>query len=245
MERLGYASAASAAFYCSNVTCSLPDRCLLPPDTDLTLNDPSGSEHFNVVTVSDTSRNWSDQEVRALVQIWADKRVCKQLESSTRKRDIFIQISDRLMEQGIERDWKQCHTKYKNLKYVYRCLQRGKTDDADPRRLMKFYDEVDAIMNHAANGSQRDAGAADNRLDSGLTIAGDCRKNDHGDTRLSKSTIAGAPEERSPSSGSVSSICTDVSSNREELKLFTVHQLDVEKQHGLMSELKSRYTFMC
>lgn len=107
-----------------------------------------------MVTVSDTGRNWSDQEVRALIQVWADRRVCRQLESSTRKRDIFVQISNRLMQQGIERDWKQCHTKYKNLKYLYRSLQRGKGDEADPRRLMRFYDEVDAIMNRTRNGSE-------------------------------------------------------------------------------------------
>uniref|UniRef100_A0AAQ4PI44 Myb/SANT-like DNA-binding domain-containing protein n=1 Tax=Gasterosteus aculeatus aculeatus TaxID=481459 RepID=A0AAQ4PI44_GASAC len=62
-------------------------------------------------------------------------------------------ISNRLMQQGVERDWKQCHTKYKNLKYLYRSLQRGRSDEADPRRLMRFYDEVDAIMNRPADGS--------------------------------------------------------------------------------------------
>ncbi|XP_077964957.1 bifunctional phosphoribosylaminoimidazole carboxylase/phosphoribosylaminoimidazole succinocarboxamide synthetase isoform X2 [Gasterosteus aculeatus] len=122
-------------------------------DAPLTPCDPSGSEQFHVVTVADTGRNWSDQEVRALIRVWSDQRVCRQLESSTRKRDIFVQISNRLMQQGVERDWKQCHTKYKNLKYLYRSLQRGRSDEADPRRLMRFYDEVDAIMNRPADGS--------------------------------------------------------------------------------------------
>lgn len=125
----------------------------VPPDAPLTPCDPSGSEQFHVVTVADTGRNWSDQEVRALIRVWSDQRVCRQLESSTRKRDIFVQISNRLMQQGVERDWKQCHTKYKNLKYLYRSLQRGRSDEADPRRLMRFYDEVDAIMNRPADGS--------------------------------------------------------------------------------------------
>ncbi|KAJ7986470.1 hypothetical protein DPEC_G00340220 [Dallia pectoralis] len=111
--------------------------------------DPSGSDHFTVVTVSDTGRNWSDQEVRALIQVWSEESVCRQLESSTRKRDIFVQISRRLLQQGVDRDWKQCHTKYKNLKYLYRSLQRGRADGTDPRRLMRFYDEVDAILNRA------------------------------------------------------------------------------------------------
>ncbi|XP_061539090.1 LOW QUALITY PROTEIN: multifunctional protein ADE2 [Phycodurus eques] len=118
--------------------------------------EPSAVDQLQVVTVSDTGRNWSDQEVRALIQVWSDERVRRQLESSTRKRDVFTQISNRLMQQGIERDWKQCHTKYKNLKYLYRSLQKGKTDDADPKRLMRYYGEVDAIMNRRARGSHTD-----------------------------------------------------------------------------------------
>uniref|UniRef100_A0A3B4H0N1 Myb/SANT-like DNA-binding domain-containing protein n=1 Tax=Pundamilia nyererei TaxID=303518 RepID=A0A3B4H0N1_9CICH len=89
--------------------------------------------------------------VRALIQVWSDERICRKLESSTRKRDIFVQISRRLLQQGIDRDWKQCHTKYRNLKYLYRSLQRGKTDEADPRCLMRFYEEVDSIMNRVTN----------------------------------------------------------------------------------------------
>ncbi|KAK6313949.1 hypothetical protein J4Q44_G00154080 [Coregonus suidteri] len=112
----------------------------------------SSSEQFHVVTVSDTGRNWSDQEVRALIQVWSEEGVCRQLESSTRKRDIFVQISRRLLQQGVERDWKQCHTKYKNLKYLYRSLQRGRADSTDPRRLMRFYDEVDAILTRSDSG---------------------------------------------------------------------------------------------
>ncbi|XP_049620083.1 bifunctional phosphoribosylaminoimidazole carboxylase/phosphoribosylaminoimidazole succinocarboxamide synthetase [Syngnathus scovelli] len=129
------------------------------PDADMdskwraAAGDPSTADQLQVVTVSDTGRNWSEQEVRALIQVWSDERVRRQLESSTRKRDVFTQISNRLMQQGIERDWKQCHTKYKNLKYLYRSLQKGKTDDADPKRLMRYYGEVDAIMNRKARGS--------------------------------------------------------------------------------------------
>ncbi|XP_077463115.1 bifunctional phosphoribosylaminoimidazole carboxylase/phosphoribosylaminoimidazole succinocarboxamide synthetase isoform X2 [Stigmatopora argus] len=115
-------------------------------------------DHLNVVTMSDAGRNWSDHEVRALIQVWSDERVRRQLESSTRKRDVFTQISNRLMQQGIERDWKQCHTKYKNLMYLYRSLQKEKADDGDPKRLMRYYSEVDAIMNRRAMGSSVESG---------------------------------------------------------------------------------------
>ncbi|XP_023248966.1 uncharacterized protein LOC111644350 isoform X2 [Seriola lalandi dorsalis] len=207
--------------------------------------DPSSSDQFHVVTVSDTGRNWSDQEVRALIQVWSDERVCRQLESSTRKRDIFVQISNRLMQQGIERDWKQCHTKYKNLKYLYRSLQRGKTDDTDPRRLMRFYDEVDAIMNRTTNGSPHAAGPADHQAHSGglVTLQG-CEERDHLDVYLTKAsavtTVMGAMEERTCSSDSVSSISLDVSPSVEEQRTHVVKEHRLDQQHRLVESSETR-----
>ena len=176
--------------------------------------------------------------MRALIQVWSDERVCRQLESSTRKRDIFVQISNRLMQQGIERDWKQCHTKYKNLKYLYRSLQRGKTDEADRRRVMRFYDEVDAIMNRTSNGSSHDPGAADNQADSGrLSMLDDCEDSDHVDVYLTKmnsvTSLVAEMEERSSSSGSVSSVSLDVMPNNEDPRLNTVKELRLDQQHRL------------
>ncbi|XP_077573202.1 bifunctional phosphoribosylaminoimidazole carboxylase/phosphoribosylaminoimidazole succinocarboxamide synthetase isoform X2 [Stigmatopora nigra] len=115
-------------------------------------------EHPNVVTTSDGNRNWTDHEVRALIQVWSDEQIHRQLESSTRKREVFMQISDRLLQQGIERDWKQCYTKCKNLMYLYRSLQKEKSDNGDPKRLMRYYSEVDAIMNRRAMGPGVESG---------------------------------------------------------------------------------------
>ncbi|KAM6938606.1 uncharacterized protein PEZ65_004849 [Lycodopsis pacificus] len=201
-------------------------------DAHLTLADPSSSEQFHVVMVSDTGRNWSDQEVRALIQVWSEERVCRQLESSTRKRDIFVQISNRLMQQGIERDWKQCHTKYKNLKYLYRSLQRGKGDEADPRRLMRFYDEVDAIMNRTTNGSPYHTGTADKHADSGRLTMPEGREDDDRDQT---NAASGPTEDRTCSSDSVSSTNLNVTTNNGEPRLHPVQELHSDQQHRLMS----------
>lgn len=209
---------------------------LFPTDSHLILKDTSDSEQFHVVTVSDTGRNWSDREVRALIQVWSDERVCKQLESSTRKRDIFVQISNRLMQQGIERDWKQCHTKYKNLKYLYRSLQRGRTEETDPRRLMRFYDEVDAIMTRTTTGSPNDRDYNQAYSDR-LLMMEDAEENGH--IHLSKmnvvtATTAGPMEERSSSSCSVSSVSLSGGQNSEEPNVHT----EQEQQHRLMGKHK-------
>ncbi|KAK6493096.1 multifunctional protein ADE2 isoform X1 [Huso huso] len=103
---------------------------------------------FRVITVNDTGigRHWSDDEVSALILIWSDENIRQQLEGATRNKEIFEQISRRLMKMGIDRDWKQCRTKYKNLKYEYRTLQRRNSQLCNPKRVMRFYDEVDAIL---------------------------------------------------------------------------------------------------
>ncbi|XP_074524396.1 bifunctional phosphoribosylaminoimidazole carboxylase/phosphoribosylaminoimidazole succinocarboxamide synthetase [Halichoeres trimaculatus] len=206
-----------------------------------TLTDPP--DQFHVVTVPDTGRNWSEQEVRALVQVWSDERVCRQLESSTRKRDIFIQISNRLMQQGIDRDWKQCHTKYKNLKYLYRSLQRGMTEETDPRRIMRFYNEVDAIMNRTRNGSPNGTAAAHNRDSRGLLLSEDYEDKDHTDASMTKmnseTSTASAMEDRTCSSDSVSSVSLDVSANKE-LTIHAVQEGRSDLHHGFMSSMYNR-----
>ncbi|XP_029003404.1 multifunctional protein ADE2 isoform X1 [Betta splendens] len=213
--------------------------------SDAHVTDSPSSDQFHVVTVSDTGRNWSDQEVRALIHVWADKRVCRQLESSTRKRDIFVQISNRLMQQGIERDWKQCHTKYKNLKYLYRSLQRGKSDESDPRRLMRFYDEVDAIMNRSRNGSGHDAGHADQQADSGeLLMLEGCEIEDHVNIYLAKAssmtTTMGATEERTYSSDSASSVNLDAAANNEEPRQRKTNDHHLDEKHRLKNSCETR-----
>lgn len=65
------------------------------------------------------------------------------LKGATRHKEIFEEIARRLMQFGIDRDWKQCHAEYKNLKYEYRVLQKK---NGNPQRKMGFYEEVDCIL---------------------------------------------------------------------------------------------------
>ncbi|CAJ1060008.1 uncharacterized protein LOC109991474 [Xyrichtys novacula] len=201
--------------------------------------DDDHPDHFHVVTVPDAGRNWSEQEVRALVQVWSDERVCRQLESSTRKRDIFVQISNRLMQQGIDRDWKQCHTKYKNLKYLYRSLQRGMTEETDPRKIMRFYNEVDAIMNRTRNGSSRNAPAANNKDSERHSMSENCEDNENIDVNPTKinsdSTTASEMEEKTCSSDSVSSEGPNVPANNKQKRIQPVLGERTDLRHELKS----------
>lgn len=51
---------------------------------------------------------------------------------------------------GVVRNWKQCRTKYKNLKYDYKTAKSahaaGGSAAGGPGKYMKFFDEVEAIL---------------------------------------------------------------------------------------------------
>ncbi|KAK2513715.1 Paics [Columba guinea] len=117
-------------------------------ETDNHIHLEETQNHFKVITVNDTGagKHWSDNEVRALINIWSDEKIQQMLEGATRNKEIFEEIARRLMKRGIDRDWKQCRTKYKNLKYEYRALQKEYEHLGNPRRKMRFYDEVDCIL---------------------------------------------------------------------------------------------------
>ncbi|XP_025944101.1 uncharacterized protein LOC112976753 [Apteryx rowi] len=127
-------------------SCTPVAKRIVGTDNQIPLDE--AQNHFKVITVNDTGagKHWSDNEVRALINIWSDEKIQQMLEGATRNKEIFEEIARRLMRHGIDRDWKQCRTKYKNLKYEYRALQKENEHHGNPRRKMRFYDEVDCIL---------------------------------------------------------------------------------------------------
>ncbi|XP_074085471.1 uncharacterized protein LOC141517907 isoform X2 [Macrotis lagotis] len=124
------------------------------PDNHISLED--AHNHFKIITISDaeTGKHWCDNEVRALIHIWSDKKIRQMLEGATRNKEIFEEIARRLSQFGIDRDWKQCRTKYKNLKYEYRVLQKKINYLGDnPGRKMRFYEEIDCILRKQSLGT--------------------------------------------------------------------------------------------
>ncbi|XP_029443094.1 uncharacterized protein LOC115083420 isoform X2 [Rhinatrema bivittatum] len=155
---------------------------ICPPVAHRTVLSDEALNHFRIITVGDTGagKHWSDNEVRALIHIWSDETIQKQLEGATRNKEIFEEIASRLMEFGIDRDWKQCRTKYKNLKYEYHALQKENSQLSNPRRFMRFYEDVDYILRrHSATAPSQGSKATDFRSSPnnnyGETQQMDCR----------------------------------------------------------------------
>ncbi|TSN30205.1 Multifunctional protein ADE2 [Bagarius yarrelli] len=182
------------------------------------------SDEENVITVYDSGRNWSEYEVAALLNIWSEDGIQEQLHSSTRNKDVFVQISRRLLQQGVERDWKQCRTKYKNLKYLYRSLQRGKADIGDTRRIMKFYKQLDSILSQPATGLYRNLG-----MFSPSTSDGHCEMPAHEDSDV----VAVEYDQRVTARAYQNKAGTDAILRLDELEYKTEDEL-----HGMLVRSK-------
>lgn len=105
-------------------------------------------------------RHWTDEEVRALLSVWADRRIRERLKCTLRNKCIFQEMARQMQRSfGVVRNWKQCRTKYKNLKYDYKTAKSAHTagggSTGGPGKYMKFFDEVEAILTDQAldNGS--------------------------------------------------------------------------------------------
>lgn len=96
-------------------------------------------------------RHWTDDEVRALLCVWADQSVRERLKSTLRNKSIFQEMARQMQRKfGVARNWKQCRTKYKNLKYDYKTAKSAHAaaggSTGGPGRYMKFFEEVEAIL---------------------------------------------------------------------------------------------------
>uniref|UniRef100_A0A3B4VM36 Myb/SANT-like DNA-binding domain-containing protein n=1 Tax=Seriola dumerili TaxID=41447 RepID=A0A3B4VM36_SERDU len=96
-------------------------------------------------------RHWTDDEVRALLCVWADWRIRERLKCTLRNKSIFQEMARQMQRNfGVVRNWKQCRTKYKNLKYDYKTARSahaaGGSTAGGPGKYMKFFDEVEAIL---------------------------------------------------------------------------------------------------
>uniref|UniRef100_A0AAY5F1D4 Myb/SANT-like DNA-binding domain-containing protein n=1 Tax=Electrophorus electricus TaxID=8005 RepID=A0AAY5F1D4_ELEEL len=84
--------------------------------------------------------HWRGEEVKALLVVWREREVQVRLQSTHRNKAIFQEMARRLeLQHGVVRDWRQCRTKYKNLKYDYKVSK-------SQGRAMRFFAEVDAIL---------------------------------------------------------------------------------------------------
>lgn len=106
---------------------------------------------YTVSVAEEGGRHWTDDEVRALLCVWADRHIRERLKCTLRNKSIFQEMARQMQRKfGVVRNWKQCRTKYKNLKYDYKTAKSahaaGGSSAGGPGKYMKFFDEVEAIL---------------------------------------------------------------------------------------------------
>uniref|UniRef100_G3VJ88 Bifunctional phosphoribosylaminoimidazole carboxylase/phosphoribosylaminoimidazole succinocarboxamide synthetase n=1 Tax=Sarcophilus harrisii TaxID=9305 RepID=G3VJ88_SARHA len=131
------------------VTSSASENIKGKPTSILDSNNPT----LIPSVANEGGKHWTINEVKALIDIWSDKNIQKQLEGTMRNKRIFEQIAAKLQKFGIDRDWKQCRTKYKNLKHEYKIVKN--CQDLGTTKSMKFFTELDAILGHTSEQSQK------------------------------------------------------------------------------------------
>ena len=89
---------------------------------------------------------WSDEEVKALLNIRAEVNIQEQLERAVRNKAVFERISKQLKEAGYNKESPQCRAKIKNLKTLYKRVKDNNGRSERGRKVCKFYDEIDAIL---------------------------------------------------------------------------------------------------
>lgn len=106
---------------------------------------------YSMSVAEEGGRHWTDDEVRALLCIWGDRKIRQRLKSTLRNKSIFQEMARQMHRKyGVVRNWKQCRTKYKNLKYDYKTAKSahaaGGAGAGGPGKYMKFFDEVETIL---------------------------------------------------------------------------------------------------
>lgn len=61
-----------------------------------------------------------------------------------RSKRVFEQTAAKLQNSGIERDWKQCRTKYKNLQHEHKTVRTAQ--ELGVTKNMNFFTELDAML---------------------------------------------------------------------------------------------------
>lgn len=90
--------------------------------------------------------NWSHEETRALVAVWSEEKIQRDLQGSVRNEKVYREVSGRLTAMGMSRSAKQCRQKIKKLKQEYRKIKINTERTGAPRKTIWWYNALDTIM---------------------------------------------------------------------------------------------------
>ena len=89
---------------------------------------------------------WTDEDVKSLLSVWFEASIQQQLDRAVRNKAVFEEISKRLHQAGIDKDWQQCRAKVKNLKSLYKKVKNSNCRSGRGRMSCHLFDKLDAIL---------------------------------------------------------------------------------------------------
>ena len=107
------------------------------------------------VNMADRGRLWTDAETRALLEIWSQESIQRQLSGAVRNDIVFVRIVEELGRQGFRRTVQQCRVKLKALKKKYKEIAdrarrsgEGNESDGDDDSPTDFpyYSQIHAVL---------------------------------------------------------------------------------------------------
>ncbi|KAG1648604.1 Trihelix transcription factor GT-4 [Nymphon striatum] len=107
---------------------------------------PSTSSENNACIQKKRSEAWFHKETAALIHIWRDDHVQKQLEEMCRNKFVWSDVSKKLKTYGFDRSWSQCKDKMRNLIAKYRKVKNDNNTSGNSFHTFQFYDEIDSIL---------------------------------------------------------------------------------------------------
>lgn len=88
---------------------------------------------------SKNTQHWSSEETSVLLAIWSSTEIQEKLESSTRRKSVYDEISQEMLNGGFSRSTEQIINKLKKLRKEYRDLKR-KPNKSDCGQINKTFD---------------------------------------------------------------------------------------------------------
>ena len=89
--------------------------------------------------------HWVEGETKALISVWGSEEVQSLLNGAVRNKAIYERISRELAENGVERSWKQCRDRIKNLLTKYHKTKDKNNQTGNNRYSCPFYNEILAL----------------------------------------------------------------------------------------------------
>lgn len=90
--------------------------------------------------------HWTESETKALISIWGSGEVQEKLDGVVRNRNVYETISQELSKVSINRNWKQCCDRIKNLLAKYRKTKDNNRQTGNNRHNCPYYKEIDAVI---------------------------------------------------------------------------------------------------